>query len=288
MASENRDRKDGLGTCWAFLTCGKSSSGGEIKPQSQNLSLQEIFPNRVEDIQAPRKRCTPLRLCIVAILTLGVVAAVVLGLTLSGQDDGDEDDNVLDGSTPTPSAPDNSTSVETSGSPPANPDKLDQVSFRELPSYLPQYSVDLARTDPTSPQAKALAWIHNDSQATDYELYRLQQRYALAVFYYTTNGGAWSNSTGWLTNTSECLWYTYGEYPCTEGERLTSLNFAGNGLVGPIPTELELLVDLKTLSFQHNGISATLHSELYVSIMTCLLYPPPKAYSCPPAPIVAT
>jgi hypothetical protein len=68
-------------------------------------------------------------------------------------------------------------------------------SLETFKSFLPAYSLNMAQTNASSPQAKALAWLQNDS---DYELYRLNQRYALGVLYYSTNGESWINSRGWM------------------------------------------------------------------------------------------
>lgn len=35
---------------------------------------------------------------------------------------------------------------------------------------------------------------------------RVDQRYALATLYYSTNGNSWKNNEGWLEPVDECTW----------------------------------------------------------------------------------
>jgi hypothetical protein len=144
---------------------------------------------------------------------------------------------------------------------------------KEFMDGLPPYSAEAAETEtfPNSAQAKALAWLRNDSLAGEYDLRRLYQRYALAVFFYATNGNSWENSTGWLSDANECTWYSFAfewdyDPSVCEGSRFSILKFNSNGLDGSIPTELELLSDLQTMwLIADAGLSVVIHTELYVS-----------------------
>jgi hypothetical protein len=147
-------------------------------------------------------------------------------------------------------------------------------SLETFKSRLPAYSLNMARANASSPQAKALAWLHNDS---DYELYRLNQRYALGVLYYSTNIATWT----WMSDTNECTWYTGSSYfgeICNESSRLSVLFAQGADLAGATPRELELLTDLRRLQFSDmlpgdvrrlqfsdSTWPRTVYSELYVS-----------------------
>jgi len=51
----------------------------------------------------------------------------------------------------------------------------------------------------TTPAAMAMRWLEEDPRLDSYPLERREQRYALAVFYYATNGDTWYNNTGWLS-----------------------------------------------------------------------------------------
>jgi hypothetical protein len=110
------------------------------------------------------------------------------------------------------------------------------VAVSEFMNGLPLYSLELAQNDSESPQAKALAWLQAGPLYNQYELYRLHQRYALAVLYYSTDGGSWNRTTRWLSNDNECTWYQYdGDGPeddnsCMNASRLTFLDLYGNDL----------------------------------------------------------
>jgi hypothetical protein len=142
---------------------------------------------------------------------------------------------------------------------------------------LPAYSTDLAESDPDSPQAKALRWLENDPQYYNYRrVYRLNQRYAMAVLYYSTSGDSWNYTTGWLSNDNECSWYldwyweTYygdlsGSGGCGADSRLTVLALPSNNMLGSIPTEVELLTDLERFFLgdpELGEISGTIPTEM--------------------------
>jgi hypothetical protein len=113
---------------------------------------------------------------------------------------------------------------------------------------LPAYSLELATGNASSPQAKALDWLQRDPRYNEYQsVHRLNQRYALAVLYYSTNGDSWQNSTGWLTDESECDWtqpYFTSDEICRDNSHLSILYLPLNGLDGSVPVEIELLTDL--------------------------------------------
>jgi hypothetical protein len=166
---------------------------------------------------------------------------------------------------------------------------------------LPAYSLELAENDDGSPQAKALSWLQDDPQYNDYRhVHRLNQRYALAVFYYSTIGASissssgeggshpvigstpppdrwllgqqmptigWNNTDGWLTDDNECTWYMndYGYERCGADSRLRLLDLFENNVGGSIPTEVELLTDLEQILLGTPGasdISGTIPTEM--------------------------
>jgi hypothetical protein len=145
-------------------------------------------------------------------------------------------------------------------------------------SGLPPYSKELACNNASSPQAKALYWLQKDPRYYEYlNVYRLFQRYTLAVLYYSTNGDSWENNTGWLSNDSECEWYNDddGHDMCDESFRLHTLWLIANGLEGTIPAELELITDLTQLVLI-DTFSGVIPSTMYVSwrpgALICPLY----------------
>jgi hypothetical protein len=137
---------------------------------------------------------------------------------------------------------------------------------------LPPYSKELASTNASSPQAKALEWLQKDPLYHQYPgVYRLNQRYALAVLYYSTKGESWLINSGWLSDGNECSWYQYDDFgpeddnSCTEASRLAFLDLFVNGLDGTIPMELELLTDLEYMRLQDSydrSLLGKIHSEL--------------------------
>jgi hypothetical protein len=72
-----------------------------------------------------------------------------------------------------------------------------------------------------SPKNLALQWLLNNDTSTNAcdGLNSIQQRYSLAVFYYSTLGSDWINNTFWLGPQDECTWYGVA---CTSGS-VTSL-----------------------------------------------------------------
>ena len=61
--------------------------------------------------------------------------------------------------------------------------------------------------DPATPQGEAFQWF-DESGGVDVCTYpTAQQRYALAVLYFSTNGDGWTDNTGWLSGLPECGWF---------------------------------------------------------------------------------
>jgi hypothetical protein len=197
------------------------------------------------------------------VLLVVVVAAVSVGVVLSKNDHDQavlvENKTIAANETSVPSF----SSVNSTERPTAAP--FPESIVNQFLSGLPAYSIDLAESDADSPQAKALVWLDSDPQYNDYELYRLNQRHALAVLYYSTNGGSWINKTGWLSGDNECTWYMDDDDnvgTCGENSRLTLLELWNINVGGSIPTEVELLTNLERMLFRGEALSGTIHSEL--------------------------
>ena len=62
--------------------------------------------------------------------------------------------------------------------------------------------------DESTPQGKAYVWmLEGDEAEIDPCNYpTVEQRFALATFFYSTDGSSWENSDGWLTGSNECSW----------------------------------------------------------------------------------
>jgi hypothetical protein len=199
-------------------------------------------------------------LCIVVSLIVMLATGLLLGLLLPGANEDDaptatrpaQDDGLID-TTPVASP------TFLNGT--ANASAI-EMSFEEYAgTFLPSYSLELALANASSPQRRALAWLNRTSQNQTYEIYRLRQRYALAVFFYSTSGddSPWYRRKGWLVHPNECQWSLPSGSPdwwianttdyqhCTSDHRYTTLYLPENNFIGTIPAELELLRDLKVL-----------------------------------------
>jgi hypothetical protein len=223
---------------------GVRKSTVDDREEAQDLTLEYIepyYPGRLRN-----------RIILAIMLLAMVIVAVSVGIAIPTRGDGKS--SLPERSTTSPTAPPSGSSI------------VDQFL-----GGLPFYSVLQAKSNASSSQAKALAWLQTDPHFSTFELYRLHQRYALAVFYYSTNGEAWFNSTGWLSNTSECTWYmdtdtfqNVTEDVCEEASHLSLFSLRYNGLAGSIPKELELLTNLQKFRVQGDDseLSVSIYSEL--------------------------
>ena len=138
--------------------------------------------------------------------------------------------------------------------------------------------------DAYSPQYQAFDWIlREDPMQLSAHDADLEQRYALATLYFSTSGGRscanapWLNSTwtmtdsNWLSEKHECEWDGIQCLkPATDRRGLwkqrfplvdtpsqgtvTSIKLSNTGLIGNLPTELQLLRSLKELDVSHNSL----------------------------------
>jgi hypothetical protein len=223
-----------------------------LGPRRNNLTADDLILEEIDPV-SPEEREKERNLFIRRSL-LGIVgvsmftAAVLLGVLLS-----------RDGDPPATSTP----------APVTSAPSYDRGDLLTL--VLPEYSLELARTNVSSPQAKALAWLNNDPQFFEYQSYRLAQRYALAVLYYSTNGEWWERSAGWLSSQDECTWHSTAEAfsidlwgpICQAGSRFSVLDLRNNSLGGTIPSELELLSQLRVMYLaQRVNLSVTIYPQL--------------------------
>jgi hypothetical protein len=220
------------------MAASDEKSGDDLR-QAQDLVIEPIGEIKPEDIARQKRRTLVSHYVLAAVAIAVLVAVVVLAVTLS-----------RDGDTPVPVPP--SVTID------------DRLKFLLGPSF------EVAQSNSSSPQAKAMAWLKNDTQIDEYEPHRLQQRYALAVLYFATGGESWLNSTGWLSNSSECEWYSFAQIRptsgfdtvCLEESRFSVLNLAQNNLTGTVPPELELLNGLQQLQLIDPRLTLTIYSEL--------------------------
>jgi hypothetical protein len=73
-----------------------------------------------------------------------------------------------------------------------------------------------------TPQGQAFEWLDGMDTETDPCSYpTLEQRYALATMYYSTNGDDWRNNQEWLSAAPECDWY---KITCNEDGQVVAIN----------------------------------------------------------------
>eukprot|EP00550_Attheya_septentrionalis_P001957 CAMPEP_0198289652 /NCGR_PEP_ID=MMETSP1449-20131203/7765_1 /TAXON_ID=420275 /ORGANISM="Attheya septentrionalis, Strain CCMP2084" /LENGTH=311 /DNA_ID=CAMNT_0043988015 /DNA_START=135 /DNA_END=1070 /DNA_ORIENTATION=- len=110
-----------------------------------------------------------------------------------------------------------------------------------------------------SAQHKATCWILFDDPAHLTSGKRLEQRYALAVFYFaTTHGGQshkWIKEDGWMTKQHECRWHGI---TCDMRNRVKEMRLSFNKVAGLMPRELSLLKDLVDLDLHGNDLQGVI------------------------------
>jgi hypothetical protein len=115
--------------------------------------------------------------------------------------------------------------------------------------------------DKSSPQYKALDWLSQNIFLDQFSEQQTIQRFAMATFFYSTSGEPWEESYGWLSETSECAWFSTSSSPCDNGGILRDLDIQGNAMYGTLPIELSWLTTLTRIDLQSNQISGSLPSE---------------------------
>ena len=211
----------------------------EAHPMNESHTIRVFFRNR--KVQCAIAVLTSL----FAVLTLGTVYGVTGFENIRGKD-------------PDP-IPETQSPVQTIA--PTTPGDLDLEYF--VTFALPEYSREaLGRGN--SPQAKALTWLRNNSLLETYPLARRLQRYALAVFFFSTGGDRrWLRNDGWLSDAEECTWYSeINDFPSCKNGMYRQLLLTGNELRGTVPPELALLSSLEVLDLQQNLLSGFLPTTL--------------------------
>jgi hypothetical protein len=115
--------------------------------------------------------------------------------------------------------------------------------------------------DPQSAQSKALTWVSGSKTYPNMVRVERIQRYALAVFYYSTfmqphdflqQPTGWSSSEKWLTQQSECTWEGI---VCNSNGNVASILLPDHYLSGSLPMELSILrAHLTTIDLAKNNI----------------------------------
>jgi len=119
--------------------------------------------------------------------------------------------------------------------------------------------------DSSTPQRQAFDWIMDrDPARVDPCSYdTIEQRYALATFWLSTNGVDWVNSDGWLMESNECTW---SGIECDGNGLVTELGSNGalikNNLSGVLPQEIKVFKSLEVIQIGENAIEGSIPDVL--------------------------
>ena len=245
-----------LSGSFAMLMTGIGNQSANSTSQHLPADAQSnIIPSRVMESSVPMKksenaegkRCNCKWIWISVLVLLVVVGAIVGGVVASS----------LNSKTSKSPASNNDTISTTYGN---NQGALNQQDSRVIAAQpLIEGIISSAATlrDPSSSQYAAFSWITtsdtmspiqtngNDAAAIE----KLQQRYALAVFYYSLAGNTWKSSSDWLNGKlDECKWEAI---QCNSDGQVVALGESNllqeNNLSGEIPSELSHLPELGKL-----------------------------------------
>ena len=113
----------------------------------------------------------------------------------------------------------------------------------------------LALNNVNSSQRKALDWLSQNPNLDNQSNQTRLERYAMATFYYSTNGDDWRNNNNWLSDTIDiCQWYTTSSVPVCDGNgNFQILELDNNNLNGTLISDLSLITTLQTLRIQSSG-----------------------------------
>ena len=176
----------------------------------------------------------------------------------------------------------NGTTGDDSGSVGDGSPLLDWAQSGLLESIVvPSVSDPSTLRDANSPQSRALQWLRigeggGAAAVTGPDVssveWRIRQRYALAVLYYSTGGDQWKQRYGFLDAAAahECEWGSemlnngWTALECNDRMEVTLINLWQNRLAGPLPgRELAAaLPALTALDFLTNQLTGTLPVEL--------------------------
>lgn len=129
----------------------------------------------------------------------------------------------------------------------------EEISYRkdQMRTILEGVSDPSTLGDESSPQHAACEWIASQDVLSPLDNGILSsgmkklilQRYALAVFYYSTTGDTWFSADGWLDGQrEECSWEFI---ECVNDDVVSIDTGARNNLIGDIPPEMKELKELR-------------------------------------------
>lgn len=114
--------------------------------------------------------------------------------------------------------------------------------------------------DPYSSQDRALQWLVTTSSGPS--AVPLEERYALAVMYYTWMGPTWSLGSGWMVSANECEW---SGIECNDNSSIIGVDLSDASvftLSGTLPVELSFLTTLQHLRLAGQGLQGSFPTAL--------------------------
>ncbi len=115
-----------------------------------------------------------------------------------------------------------------------------------------------------SPQNQALVWLASGDGLEDgvtEDFSSLRQRYGMALLFVVWNGISWNVNAEWLSSASECTWF--GVKCANSEEIVTDIVLSSNKVVGQIPVNVSLFVNLTNLALDGNDLhNSTIPSEI--------------------------
>ena len=127
--------------------------------------------------------------------------------------------------------------------PPPSKAPTESAIMNEIKTILLQASPDSFESlqDVSSPQYQALDWLLEDPFYSTYSGARVVQRWAMATFFFSTNGNNWDQSDNWLGDMNECSWFSKRQGDvCDSDGNVRKIELNSNNLAGTLPIELSL------------------------------------------------
>eukprot|EP00980_Cylindrotheca_fusiformis_P001301 scaffold333_cov133-Cylindrotheca_fusiformis.AAC.27 len=133
----------------------------------------------------------------------------------------------------------------------------------EIEALVADISNPLALLDPLSPQSQAVEWLAaSDLTLTSADDPNLLPRYALMVFFFSTNGQFWRLTDPW-DQASDLHQCNFSGVQCDDTDQVIGINLGGLGLSGTLPEELGLLKSLTRLGLVNNEIKGSIPESIF-------------------------